>query len=519
MMTLPNLLNEQAAEILAYKAVSSEQVKKFEPQAAKNADCSMFELMTRAGEAGFEVLKTHWPKVTKIAVVTGNGNNAGDAYILARLALQSGMQVCVFCENIERELLADAGLAQREWVAAGGESKNFSCIDFSDFEIIVDGILGTGVEGEVKQSFQLLIEKINQTAMPRLSLDLPSGMHANTGIPMPICVHADITVSFIAPKLGLLTGIGKELCGRIELTDLAIGKAFYQLVNVDSQVVNWSLLNPIKSRPVNGNKGSFGKVLCIGGNQGMPGAIRLSAESALRAGTGLVKVYCHQSSGLHVASGRPEIMLQYQDLEAALNWCTCVVIGPGLGQDQWAVQKLDHVLRYLTTDPKSLVVDADALNLLADKKDKTNLYNIFSKLPACILTPHPGEAARLLKVQIKDIENNRYLASENISKMYGGTCVLKGAGTLIQTAETQNKNQCSWVCNGGNPGMATAGMGDLLTGIISAFLAQGMPEQQAAIYAVCAHAEAGDRVARQYGQRGMIASDLLTPLRAIINGL
>ncbi|MGJ8681891.1 NAD(P)H-hydrate dehydratase [Paraglaciecola sp.] len=518
-MTLPNLLNEQAAEILAYKAVSSEQVKSIEPKAAELANCSMFELMTRAGEAAFEVVKRNWSQVKKMAIVAGNGNNAGDAYVVAKLAKQNDLKVCVFCENIDRRLSGDAGIAQQEWLALGGDIKNFAAIEFADFELVIDGILGTGVEGEVKENFQSLIKKVNKSGLPVLSLDVPSGMVANTGIPMPICVKADVTVTFIAPKLGLLTGEGKEYCGQIECTDLAVGSEFYKIAKVDAQLINWSLLDPIKSRPLNGNKGTFGKVLCIGGNQGMPGAIRLSAESALRTGVGLVKVYCHQSSGLHVASGRPEIMLQYQDLEAALNWCSCVVIGPGLGQDQWATQKLELLLKYLTVNPKPLVVDADALNLLANKKDKSNFEKILINLPACILTPHPGEAARLLDTSIQDVENDRFLASEKISNLFGATCVLKGAGTLIQSQPNKSKNQCSWICNGGNPGMATAGMGDLLTGIIAAFLAQGMSEQQAAVYGVCVHAEAGDRIARQYGQRGMIASDLLSPLRAIINGL
>lgn len=517
-------MNEQAAEILAYKAVSSEQVKSLESQAAKAANCSMFDLMTRAGEAAYTVLTRHWPKVHKILIVAGNGNNAGDAYVVAKLAQENGKQVCVICEDTQRKLAGDAGIAQEQWLALSGQTRLFDEVGLADFELVIDGLLGTGITGEVNENFQFLIKNINNSKLPVLSLDLPSGMQANTGIALPICIKADITVSFIAPKLGLLTGIGKEFCGHIELSDLGIGTEFYELAAVASQVVNWSLLQPLKARPIHGNKGTFGKLLCIGGNRGMPGAIRLSAESALRTGTGLVKVYCHQSSGLHVASGRPEIMLQYQDLENALNWSSCVVIGPGLGMDQWAVQKLEHLLKYLANNPKPVVIDADALNLLANKKDKAHVHKILANLPACILTPHPGEAARLLESTIQHVENDRYLASKKLAQMFGATCILKGAGTLIHSEQNVSQGQplleCeSWVCNGGNPGMATAGMGDLLTGILAALLAQGMSEQQAAVYGVCLHAEAGDRIARQYGQRGMIASDLLTPLRAIINGL
>jgi NAD(P)H-hydrate epimerase len=281
------------------------------------------------------------------------------------------------------------------------------------------------------------------------------------------------------------------------------------------------MLQPIPARPVHGNKGSFGKLLCIGGNQGMAGAIRLSAESALRCGVGLVKVYCHESSNLSISAGRPEIMLVHKELEAALDWCSCIVVGPGLGQDDWARQQFCGLLAYLKHQPKPLVIDADSLNLLAalaDNIDSTDMQNTLAQLPALVLTPHPGEASRLLNCNIAKIENDRYLASKTIAQKYQSTCVLKGAGTIIHTHGSHQKPG-SWVCKGGNAGMATAGMGDLLTGIIGAFLAQGFTSQKAAIYGVCAHAEAGDRVAIQYGQRGMITSDLLQPLRAIVNGL
>ncbi len=512
-------MNEQAAEILAYKAVSSEQVKTLEPKAAKAANCRMYDLMLRAGEAAFSTLIKHWPSITRILVVAGNGNNAGDAYVVAKLAKLAGKQVSVICEDPKRKLLGDAGTAQAEWHNIQGSTFTFAQIVFTDYELIVDGLLGTGLTGEVRTLFQQVINQINQTSLQVLSIDLPSGMHANTGMPLPICVKADVTVTFIALKLGLITGKGKEFCGQVEFTDLAVGDEFYQLANVDAQVVNWSWLQPIENRPINGNKGTFGKLLCVGGNQGMPGAIRLSAEAALRTGAGLVKVYCHQSSGLHVASGRPEIMLQYQDLETALDWCTSIVIGPGLGQDQWAVQKLEQLLKYLAVTPKPVIIDADALNLLARKKVKLDVKKILASLPACILTPHPGEAARLLDSQISVVESDRYQACKAIAQMFACSCVLKGAGTLIYSKQESDEQHSFIVCNGGNPGMATAGMGDLLTGILGALLAQGMFEQQAAVYGVCAHAEAGDRVARQYGQRGMIASDLLQPLRAIINAL
>jgi hydroxyethylthiazole kinase-like uncharacterized protein yjeF len=517
-MTLKNLLTEQAAAILAHKIVSSEQVKAMEPKAARIAGCSMLELMQRAGDAAFQILRKQWPKAQNIVVVAGNGNNAGDGYVLAKLAKKQGMRVVVMCQEPKRELVGDAKQAQSEWQNMGGDTLQFAGQDYAQFDVIVDALLGTGVKGEVNLVFQTVIQQINQTYIPVLSIDLPSGMHANTGQALPIAVKADVTVTFVATKPGLVSGIGKEFCGKLIFADLDVGTAFFGIVHSAAQLVDWQMLQPLKARPVHGNKGSFGKLLCIGGNQGMPGAILLSAESALRCGVGLVKVFCHESSSLAIATGRPEIMLVHQDLEAALHWCTDIVIGPGLGQDDWAHQQFSRLLAHLKLNPKPLVIDADALNLLAAMPYDADLQNTLAQLPALVLTPHPGEASRLLQCNIARIENDRYLTSENIAQKYQSICVLKGAGTIIQTNGPPQEAQ-RWVCKGGNPGMATAGMGDLLTGVIGAFLAQGFNSQQAAVYGVCAHAEAGDRVAIQYGQRGMIASDLLQPLRAIVNGL
>jgi hydroxyethylthiazole kinase-like uncharacterized protein yjeF len=517
-MTSTNLLTEQAAAILAHKIVSSEQVRMIEPKAAQIAGCTMFKLMQRAGEAAFNVLKQEWPKVQNIIVVAGNGNNAGDGYVLAKLAKQQGINVVVICEQPKRELIGDAKQAQLEWQKLGAETLQFSELDFTQFDVLVDALLGTGVTGEVKPAFQTVIQQINQTDIPVLSIDLPSGMQANTGQALPICIKADVTVTFVATKPGLVSGIGKAFCGKLTFADLEIGAEFFSITHSDAHLADWPMLRPLQARPVHDNKGSFGKLLCIGGNQGMAGAIQLSAESALRCGVGLVKVYCHESSSIGISAGRPEIMLTHRELEVALDWCSCIVVGPGLGQNDWAHQQFSHLFEYLKHHPKPLVIDADGLNLLAAMADDSDILNTLAGLSATVLTPHPGEASRLLNCNIAKIENDRYLACQNIAQKYQSTCLLKGAGTIIQMDGAHQEPQC-FVCKGGNPGMATAGMGDLLTGVIGAFLAQGFSSQKAAVYGVCAHAEAGDRVAIQYGQRGMIASDLLQPLRAIVNGL
>ena len=316
-MTLKNLLTQQAAAILAHKIVRSEQVKTIEPKAAQIAGCTMFELMQRAGEAAFNVLKREWPEVQSIIVVAGNGNNAGDGYILAKLAKQQGINVVIICEQPKRELIGDAKQAQLEWLKLGAKTLQFSEVDFTEFDVLVDALLGTGVTGEVKSAFQDVIQQINQTDIPVLSIDLPSGMQANTGQALPVCIKANVTVTFVATKPGLVSGIGKAFCGKLTFADLKIGAEFFGITHSEAQLVDWSMLQRLQARPEHSNKGSFGKLLCIGGNQGMAGAIRLSAESALRCGVGLVKVYCHESSSIGISAGRPEIMLMHKNLETA----------------------------------------------------------------------------------------------------------------------------------------------------------------------------------------------------------
>ncbi|MGS2719242.1 NAD(P)H-hydrate dehydratase [Paraglaciecola aestuariivivens] len=520
-MTLSNLLTEQAAASLAHKIVPAEHVKTLEPKAAELAGCTMFELMQRAGAAAFNLLQKKWPMAKRILVLAGHGNNAGDGYVLATLAKQQGLEVTVCCDDPQHQLSGDARQAKVIWQQANGTTLTFNEPDFKHYDLLVDALLGTGLKGLISESLSSLIQSINQSHCPILSLDLPSGMHANTGQPMPICVQASVTITFVAMKPGLVTGQGKFYCGQLTFADLDIGPSFFPLAVQahcqSAQLVNYSSLLPLPARPTHAHKGAFGRVLCIGGNAGMAGAISLSAQAALRAGAGLVKVYCHAKSALSVSTTRPEIMLAEASLEQALQWSSCILIGPGLGQDDWAEQQLSRLIDYLSEQPKPVVIDADGLNLLAKRLTDNRVLAILANLPACIITPHPGEASRLLNCTIADIESDRYAASHSLSQRLNAVCVLKGAGSIICAPKTSDW-PVSLVCTGGNPGMATAGMGDLLTGVAAALLGQNFSAQNAALYAVCMHAEAGDRVANQYGQRGMIASDLFCALRAIVNG-
>jgi NAD(P)H-hydrate epimerase len=317
-------------------------------------------------------------------------------------------------------------------------------------------------------------------------------------------VQADVTVTFIGIKMGLTTGAGKQSCGTLVFEDLGVGKTFASIARSDATALDIKHFRGLAPRPVNSHKGNHGRLLCIGGNKGMSGAIRLTSEAALRSGAGMVKVFAHQDSIVQICGGRPELMVISTGLQEALEWATCVVIGPGLGTDHWAKEIFDTVMDYCQHHPKPIVFDADALNLKA-------VNTSFVALSDCIITPHSGEAARLLNVAIEDVESNRFNYARQCAQRYDATCVLKGAGSIV------DNQKHSWVCRHGNPGMATAGMGDVLAGILGALVAQGLNTDMACQFGVSLHAKAGDLVAQQYGQRGLLASDLFETVRVLIN--
>lgn len=517
-MTLPLQLNKngigKTSASLTYKLVRAEQVRQHELAAAASVNCSSFALMQRAGAAAMYCIDAYYPLAQKILVLVGGGNNGGDGYILANLARLQGRNVVLASADPSRLLQGDALRAQQLWQQDEYSIRSWQEVDFNEYDLLVDALLGTGLQGDIRSPLTTIIEQVNQCTIPVLSIDLPSGLHADTGVPLPIAVEAERTITFVAIKPGLVTGIGKHFCGQLLVDDLAIGQPFFTLAAVRAHLISWASLPKLAERQSHANKGKFGRLVCFGGNKGMAGAMCLSAMAALRSGVGLVKVFCHEHSQPLVANSQPEIMLVtatgIASINKVLDWSSCLVLGPGLGPDAWSQSVFEHVLAHLTHTTKPIIIDADGLNLLAKRWESKLKIN----LTQCILTPHPGEAARLLNVTVQEIEQDRYAACQAIAQRYGAVCILKGAGTIICH---DGQATSVYVCADGNPGMATAGMGDVLSGIVGAMLGQGLSAQSAANYAVCLHAAAGDRLARSYGQRGMIASDLFEPLRALLN--
>jgi len=458
-----------------------------------------FELMSRAAAAAFAQLRRRWPEARHLRIVCGAGNNGGDGYLVGRDALAAGFRVDLVALGTPGES-GDASLAREAYLEAGGV---VTVADDDDAlaapELIVDAIYGTGLnrapEGEAKRA----IETINDAGVPVLALDIPSGLSADSGSCPGIAVRAAATATFIVHKRGLHTHAA-ELAGEVVLHPLGLPE---NLLETPDAV----LLTPhgLPPRPRDSHKGSNGHVLAIGGDHGTGGAVRMAAEAAARTGAGLVSVATREQNVLAMNAARPELMAHAVDgpqaLEPMLEKASVIALGPGLGQAAWG-----HALWTTALDAgKPTVLDADGLNLLNAEP---------RLLPArIILTPHPGEAARLLGITTAEVQADRFAAVRTLARRFEAVVVLKGNGSLIASPDG-GVAVCPW----GNPGMASGGMGDTLTGIVAGLLAQGCAPYEAACLGVSLHARAADAAARA-GERGLLAGDLLEPLRRLVNGL
>jgi hydroxyethylthiazole kinase-like uncharacterized protein yjeF len=486
---------------LTVSLYTADQVRRIDHAAIHDCGTAGFELMQRAADAVFAALRRRWPDARRIAVLAGRGNNGGDALLVGRLALQHGLDVDAFAMTDEPS--GDAARARNAFVESGGRVASFAAANFSDVDIIVDGIFGTGLARAIEGDLAALIERVNQSGCPVLAIDIPSGLSADTGMRLGTAVRAHATVSLVAWKRGLFTGDAADCTGARELAPLDIPAAAYAKIPVDAVLLGGAIARALPKRYGNVDKSHFGHVLAIGGDLGMGGAIRLAGEAALRCGAGLVSV---ATRGAHVSAllaGRPELMARAVDdahlPDDVLARASVIAIGPGLGRADWGVS----LWRAAMSTRLPLVVDADALNLLAFEP---------RTLPNAVLTPHPGEAARLLGSDTATVQSDRFAAVRALAKRYAAVAVLKGAGSLVAAPDGRVA-----VCPWGNAGMASGGMGDVLTGVIAALLAQGLPTWDAACAGVAMHARAGDRAAGD-APRGLVASDLFAPLRELANG-
>jgi len=464
-----------------------------------------YTLMTRAAEGALALLRARWPQARRVAVVCGGGNNGGDGYVLARLARAAGLDALVLAATPPDELGGDARRAQDEWVAAGGPAHPFAADALAGGDVVVDALLGIGLKGPPRPETLAVIHAINAARRPVLALDIPSGVDADTGVVHGAAVHAEITLSFVAFKSGTFLGAGPDHAGVLMLDDLGVVPAARpEFAPLMRRIDEAELVQHLPRRARDSHKGTSGRVLIVGGGPGMPGAARLAGEAALRVGAGLVSVAGAPENLLAVTATRPELIYlpTQTGVGEALRVADTVAIGPGLGTGEWGARLWAEFLR---AAPARAVLDADALNLLAREP---------AKLPAdWILTPHPGEAGRLLGSDAAAVQADRLGAVRELHSRYGAIAVLKGAGTLIAGG---HEMPALHLCDRGNPGMATAGMGDVLTGVIAGLVHQVGDAARAARLGVLVHALAGDSAA-QGGQRGLVASDVIAELRGWVN--
>ena len=496
---------------LTHHAYKVNQLQRYEADAAQAMGINLFQLMERAGSAVLSQIQQHFPTAHKLFVVCGKGNNGGDGYIVARLAHQAGLSVTVLV-NAKRELIT--GDAQQALVLLTALPVKVDFCPQSEvmqaavarFQggVIVDCLFGIGFSGALSPALVELITQINNQPCSRVSVDVPSGLNANLGTVAPIAVNADLTVTLIAYKQGLLTGQAANYVGNLQLETLGVNQALAQLTSAACFRQNEQNLPSILSRSPCSHKGNIGMLLAVGGFHAFTGAICLAAEAALRTGASLVGICCHEKSRNILLTRQAELMVVANSAKslkrlALLKKIKVIILGPGLGQEIWSKALFNLVIKL----PQPKVVDADALRLLSKSLLKNTQW---------VLTPHPGEAAALLSCSIAEVEADRFSAVKKIAQQYGGVCVLKGAGTLVSNGDIV------WINSTGNSGMASGGMGDVLSGIIGALMLQSEDLFSAARLGVYIHGRAADIIAQKHGQIGLLASDLYPEIQRLING-
>ena len=461
-------------------------------------------LMARAGLAAAEIARSVAAS-GRVLVVAGPGNNGGDAFVVALHLKAWFYKVDVVFAGNAIKLPPDAKAAHAAWLDCGGTTLP-SIPKNGAWDLVIDGLFGIGLQRDISGETAALINTINAFGVPVLALDLPSGLDSDGGCMRGPTIKAAHTVTFIALKPGLLTGDGPDCCGQIHVCDLGVDVESIKAANghVTGEDILRAALPP---RRANSHKGSYGSVGVLGGAAGMVGAALLAGRAALYLGAGRVYVGLLDAQAPGVDTSQPELMLRAAADIAGIDHLNSLAIGPGLGQSDAARELLRAALK--TKLP--LVIDADALNLLA--ADSALQATLFNRSGDNILTPHPAEAARLLGYSTSTIQSDRVASACEIARRYKSHVVLKGAGSVCASPEGL------WFINtSGNPGMASAGMGDVLSGIIAALLAQGASASNALLAGVYLHgAAADDLVAAGAGPIGLTAGEVSLAARRRIN--
>ncbi len=472
-----------------------ESVYKLDQAAVAVDGFSEIELMQRAGQSVWRALSTRWPGTAGLTVFAGSGNNGGDAFVVALSALEQGIPVQLLVQGDLGKQSATSKHFREMFERAGGQFESWQGQALRG-DVIVDGLLGIGLQRGLDAEWQSLIESINNHPGVRVAIDIPSGLNGLTGTPQPVAVRADLTLTFIGRKSGLFLADGPDHCGELLFEDLGVSKRARAGVDAQLEVADVCELPPPRLR--NTHKNHYGNLLIVGGDEGMSGAVTLAARAALRSGAGLVNALVHPDCRANLAAF-PEIMVRSWDaLEHKLNEASVIVVGPGLGDGDSAARCLEALARA----KQPMVVDASALK--AEFLDALESEQV-------VITPHPGEAAALLQTGTAAIQGDRYDACTRLVDRFNAVAVLKGSGSLIAA-----RGERCQLNRRGHAGMASAGMGDVLSGIIGALVGQGMPVFAAAKAGVLIHALGAERFCQQGDAIGLIASDVIEAIPAVI---
>lgn len=508
------------------RVVTAEEMKALDTAAIEEYGIPGLVLMENAGRQVVEVIRQVLGEVRDkvITIFIGKGNNGGDGLVIARHLLNMGAEVKVLALANVEEITGDAAVNLEIWRKMGqkiyslhhGDGINIVRLVLMNTDLIVDAIYGTGFRGKIGEKVGRIIEVLNGSGKPIVAVDIPSGLEADTGRVNGPCIQATHTVTFGLPKLGLILEPGADYAGQLHIADISIptvlvDKAAPQRYLITAQLVKeW-----LPSRPTNAHKGNFGRVLVVAGSRGMTGAACLAGEGALRAGAGLVTVAVPETLHDIMEAKLTEVMTTplpdtgkgslsrgaRQRILSLLEGADVLAIGPGLS----TVPEVVTMVRELLPSVRiPCVLDADALNALAGDGD------ILRKVQApVVITPHPGEMARLMGITAQEIQGDRLTVTSKAATTWNVVVLLKGARTVVAAP-----NGAIYLNPTGNPGMATGGSGDVLTGAVAALIAQGLDPARAAAAGAYIHGLAGDLAAREKGMTGLIAGDIVSALPA-----
>jgi len=513
------------------KLATTEMMRKLDQKAIEEFGIPGLVLMENAARSTVSAIFRHFSDLLtkRVGIFAGRGNNGGDAFAVARYLINRGVFCQVYLLTAQEEVRGDAATNLKILTRMGGEIfpiRNAEELEARQAQVarndlLIDGILGTGLKGPVKGLYRKVIEFINSLNLPVVAIDIPSGLDADNGQILGTSIRASLTVTLGLAKRGLLVQPGLQFTGKLVIADISIPSAAVEAERIKDNLIEGSefshLLLP--KRP-NAHKGDFGHLLILAGSPGKTGAAAMACQAAVRVGTGLVtlgipeslnpimevKITEAMTEPLPETKGKTLAFRAHKRINDLFFHKNALAIGPGLSVHSETARLIRRVA--LETD-LPMVIDADGLTAFAGKMDLLRKTR-----GRVVLTPHPGEMARLLGSSVQDIQQDRIQAARNFAETYGLILILKGANSIIASPEGD-----IFINPTGNPGMATGGMGDVLTGMVGGFLAQGFVPLEAAKLGVFLHGLAGDLVAHKKGERGMAATDLIEETPRLLRAL